>query len=61
MLQMFCLCREAKGHIMATSRVSWRGSVGGADAAADVPLYEEAVIEEFGLVIDGHSLVVLLW
>lgn len=57
---MFSLCREAKGQILATSRASWREDGGGPDAAADQPLSEEAVTEEFALVINGHSLV-LLW
>lgn len=53
-LQMPSLCREAKGHILATSRASW-GEDGG---PVDQPHYEEAVTEEFALVINGHSLVV---
>lgn len=58
---MFSLWREAKGHILATSRESWGADGVGPAAAADQPLYEEAVTEEFALVINGHSLVVLLW
>lgn len=42
---------------MATSRVRSRGGVGGADVSANEPLYEETVIEEYALVINGHSLV----
>lgn len=55
------LCREAKGHIMAASGASWGEDGGGPNAAAAQPLYQEAVVEEFALVINGRSLVVLLW
>ncbi|XP_005728080.1 probable phospholipid-transporting ATPase IM isoform X1 [Pundamilia nyererei] len=48
--------RSAKEHILGLSRVSSAGHVEKTDAFADDSVFEEAIIAEYALVINGHSL-----
>lgn len=51
------LLRSAKGHILGLSRVSSAGDVEKTDLFTDDSLFEETIIAEYALVINGHSLV----
>ncbi|XP_044213765.1 probable phospholipid-transporting ATPase IM isoform X1 [Thunnus albacares] len=48
--------RNAKEHILGLSRVSSSGDVEKTDMFADDSVFEEAIIAEYALVINGHSL-----
>ncbi|XP_051239040.1 phospholipid-transporting ATPase ID isoform X2 [Dicentrarchus labrax] len=48
--------RSAKEHILGLSRVSSVGDVEKTDMFADDSVFEEAIIAEYALVINGHSL-----
>ncbi|XP_017261311.1 phospholipid-transporting ATPase ID isoform X2 [Kryptolebias marmoratus] len=48
--------RSAKEHIVGLSRVSSPGDIEKSDAFADDSVFEEAIIAEYALVINGHSL-----
>ncbi|XP_035520745.1 probable phospholipid-transporting ATPase IM [Morone saxatilis] len=48
--------RSAKEHILGLSRVSSAGDVEKTDMFADDSVFEEAIIAEYALVINGHSL-----
>ncbi|XP_013876978.1 phospholipid-transporting ATPase ID [Austrofundulus limnaeus] len=48
--------RSAKEHIIGLSRVSSAGDVEKTDMFADDSVFEEAIIAEYALVINGHSL-----
>lgn len=54
---LFSLIRSAKEHILGLSRVSSAGDVEKTDMLADDSVFEEAIIAEYALVINGHSLV----
>lgn len=49
--------RSAKEHILGLSRVSSAGDVEKTDMFADDSVFEETIIAEYALVINGHSLV----
>lgn len=51
------LLRSAKEHILGLSRVSSAGDVEKADVFEDDSVFEETIIAEYALVINGHSLV----
>lgn len=51
------LLRSAKEHILGLSRVSSAGDVEKTDVFADDLVFEETIIAEYALVINGHSLV----
>ena len=51
------LPRSAKEHILGLSRVSSAADVEKTDMLADDSVFEEAIISEYALVINGHSLV----
>ncbi|XP_039988198.1 probable phospholipid-transporting ATPase IM [Xiphias gladius] len=48
--------RSAKEQILSLSRVSSAGDVGRTDMFADDSVFEETIIAEYALVINGHSL-----
>uniref|UniRef100_A0A3Q3J034 Phospholipid-transporting ATPase n=1 Tax=Monopterus albus TaxID=43700 RepID=A0A3Q3J034_MONAL len=48
--------RTAKEHILGLSRVSAAGDVEKTDAFSDDSVFEETIIAEYALVINGHSL-----
>ncbi|KAM9352340.1 putative phospholipid-transporting ATPase IM [Symphorus nematophorus] len=48
--------RSAKEHILGLSRVSSAGDVEKSDVFADDSVFEETIIAEYALVINGHSL-----
>lgn len=53
-----CLLRNAKEHILGLSRVTGAaGDVEKTDVFADDSVFEETLIAEYALVINGHSLV----
>ena len=52
------LLRSAKEQILGLSRVSSAGDVEKADMFADGSVYEDTIIAEYALVINGHSLVI---
>lgn len=60
-LQYSCVCfllRNAKERILGLSRVSnAAGDFGKTDVLADDSMFEETLIAEYALVINGHSLV----
>lgn len=59
-IHFYCLAsflRSAKEHILGLSRVSSAGHVEKTDAFADDSVFEEAIIAEYALVINGQSLV----
>ncbi|KAF1386854.1 hypothetical protein PFLUV_G00099180 [Perca fluviatilis] len=49
--------RSAKEHILGLSRVGSAGDVEKADMFSDDSVFEESIIAEYALVINGHSLV----
>lgn len=53
----FSLCRSAKEHILGLSRVSSTGDVEKTNMFAVDSVFEETIIAEYALVINGHSLV----
>lgn len=58
MQNVCCFLRNAKKHILGRSRVS--GAAGDAEKTsvfADDSVFEETIIAEYALVINGHSLV----
>lgn len=62
MLKMYVNClssflRSAKEHVLGLSGVSSAGDVEKADMSADDSVFEETIIAEYALVINGHSLV----
>lgn len=52
-----CAHRSAKEHILGLSQVSSAGSVEKTDMFTDDSVFEETIIAEYALVINGHSLV----
>lgn len=56
-VQATSLLRNAKEHILSLSRVSSAGDVEKADMFGDDSVFEETIIAEYALVINGHSLV----
>lgn len=54
---LFSLLRSAKEHILGLSRVSSAGDVEKTDVLSVDSVFEEAIIAEYALVINGHSLV----
>lgn len=51
------LLRNAKEHILGLSRVGSAGDVEKSDMFAENSVFEESIIAEYALVINGHSLV----
>lgn len=56
-MYVYLLPRSAKEHILGLSRVSSAGDVEKTDMFAEDSVFEETIIAEYALVINGHSLV----